>query len=107
MSIKIKMDGFDDLQKFFKNLEKKAKDASGKVSFPELFNPDFMTAFTKFKSIDEFFEKSPFDIKSKEDFRNLNESELDNYVKENTRFSSWKEMMNEAGKRYMAKKLGL
>ena len=103
----VKMDGFDDLQKFFKNLEKKAKDASGEASFSELFNPDFMTAFTNFKSIDEFFEKSPFDINTQEDFENLNESELDNYVKENTRFSSWEEMMNEAGKRYIAKKLGL
>ncbi|WP_044893676.1 hypothetical protein [Bacillus alveayuensis] len=101
------MRGFDNLNKFFKNLEKEVQDASGEVSFSELFNPNFMTTFTNFDNIDEFFKKSPFDIKTQEDFENLDESQLDHYVKENTRFSSWQEMKSKAGEIYIKNKLGL
>jgi hypothetical protein len=48
-----------------------------------------MTTFTNFSSIDEFLKKNPFDVHSQEDFENIDENELDKYVKETTRFSSW------------------
>jgi hypothetical protein len=101
------MMAYNDLNKLLKDLEKKVQEASGEVSFPELFNPNFMTTFTNFSSIDEFLKKSPFEVHSQEDFENIDTGELDKYVAENTKFSSWEEMKSKAGEMYMKYKLGL
>lgn len=93
--------------KGLKDLQKKVKNAGGDVSFPDLFNPNFMTTFTYFSNIDEFFQKSPFEVKSSEDFDNINKAELNSFIKENTKFSTWEEMKTKAGELYVAKQLGL
>lgn len=100
-------DNFDDLNKFFDDLQKKMNSANGEVSFPELFNPNFMTTFTNFNDIGDFFSKSPFEIHSQDDFENIDKNELDKFVKGNTRFSSWEEMKNKAGEIYLTHKMGL
>lgn len=96
----------NDLTKFVKELEKKVEQARGDVSFPELFDPNFMTTYTNYSSIDEFFKMSPFDIKNQEDFEELDEIEFNKFVSGNTRFNSWEEMKAKAGELYMKKKLG-
>jgi hypothetical protein len=101
------MGGFDDLNKLLKEIQKKVENANGEVSFPDLFNPNFMTTFTNFSDIDEFFKKSPFEIHDQDEFENLDDNELDQYVSETTRFSSWDEMKAKAGELYMKHKLGL
>lgn len=93
--------------KGLKDLQKKVKSAGDDVSFPDLFNPNFMTTFTYFSNIDEFFQKSPFKVKSSEDFDNINKTELNSFIKENTKFSTWEEMKTEAGKMYVSKQLRL
>ncbi len=103
----VSFDGFNDLEKYFENLQKKAEEASGDVKFSELFNSDFMKANTNSDDIESFFKSSPFEITTQEEFGNLNEKELDKYVKSATRFNDWEEMKTEAGKLYMKKKLGL
>ncbi|MCU9614099.1 hypothetical protein OEV98_11060 [Caldibacillus lycopersici] len=102
----VKISGLDEFDKFLNDLQKKANEASGEVSFPELFNDDFMRTYTKLNDIEEFFNKSPFKIETQEDFENLDEIELNKYVKEVTSFLSWEEMKEEAGTLYMKKKLG-
>ncbi|MEY8346438.1 hypothetical protein [Niallia circulans] len=100
-----KNDGFDDLNKFLKDMEKKVEKASGDVSFSVLFNDRFMKKNTDFNNIDDFFEKSPFEFENEEEFEKIDENELDKYVKENTKFNTWEEMMSEAGALYMAEQL--
>ncbi len=108
MRVRLKMDGFDDLEKQLKQMEKNIKEFEGgkEVGFEELFNPSFMKIHTDFNNIDEFFDKSPFSIETNEDFDNLDESELDKYVAETTKFSSWGEMLDTAGEIHLTKKLG-
>lgn len=101
------MSGFNDLNRLLKDLEKKVQSANGEVEFSVLFNPNFMTTFTNFSNIDEFFKRSPFEVSSKDDFEQLDENELDQYVAETTRFSSWEEMKGKAGELYVKHKLGL
>src|SRR4051812_34038089 len=103
----VKFDGFDDLEKLLKGIQKKVENAGGEVSFTELFNPKFMTTFTNFSSIDEFLDESPFEIHSQEDLENIDENELDKYISETTRFSSWEEMKGKAGELYVKHQLGL
>jgi hypothetical protein len=99
--------GFDDLDKILKGLQKKVENAGGEISFPDLFNPKFMATYTDFGSIDDFLDKSPFEINTQEDLENLDENELDKYVRETTRFNSWEEMKGKAGEIHITKQLGL
>ena len=103
-----KIDGFDELEKQLKKIEDSVNEHAGttEVGFDELFNPSFMKSYTDFNNMDEFFDKSPFEVETNEDFEKLDESELDLYVDKITRFSSWEEMLHKAGELYYAKKLG-
>lgn len=102
-----KMDGLDDLIKSFDKMEKNAKELDGDHNIPlgDLLNEEFMSKNTKFSSIDDFFDKSPFTVETDEDFDSIDENKLDEYVQENTKFSSWIDMLEDAQELYMESKL--
>lgn len=104
----IKLDGFDELSKQLKQMQKSAEELEEgqSISFVDLFHEGFMNKYTKFLSIDEFFDNSPFEFESNEDFDKIDENELDKYVVENTDFSSWEDMLGTAGQEHIAKQLG-
>lgn len=91
---------FDDLFEYY---DKKVKEI-GPVPFEVLFDESFMKEYTKFKTIDEFLKSSPFEIKSQKDFENVDVNKLDEYVKENSVFSTWGEMKEKAVNIYLNKK---
>ena len=107
--MKFKMDGFKDLEKNLKKVQKRAKELEkGKeVTFNELFTERFMNNYTKFDSLDEFFDESPFEIKNDEDFINLEKEKLNDWVKSNTSFENWDEMQERAVQEYTLRTLGL
>jgi len=104
----IKMKGFDDFRKKLKQMQNATKDLEKgvSVSFDELFHEGFMRKYTNFTSIDEFFDKSPFEIQTEEDFDKIDINQFDEYIRNNTQFSSWEEMKGKAGTEWVAKKLG-
>lgn len=104
----VKTKGFDDFHKRLKQMGNKAKELEKgtTVSFTDLFNDRFMQIHTKFNNIDEFFDKSPFEIQTEEDFDKINENELDEYVRNHSRFSGWEDMKGKAGQEWVAKQLG-
>ncbi|WP_142919959.1 hypothetical protein [Peribacillus glennii] len=59
------------------------------VSFEELFTDNFMSKYTNNSSIQDFFDKSPFEFKKNDDFEKINKKELDKYVAKQTEFSTW------------------
>jgi hypothetical protein len=75
------------------------------VSFNDLFPPSFMIKHTKYASIDEMVTKSQFKVENEEDFRNIPDEAWDVYVRENTPFKTWAEMMSKAGEEYVGKKV--
>lgn len=89
---------FDD--QFKKVGDKIKKTVEGSVQLSDLFTESFMQENTKFSSIEEFFEKSPFEVESAEDFASIDSSELNGYVSQNTKFDSWGDFSNTAGKEY-------
>ena len=98
--------GFNDLNKLLKGIEQKAQEASGDVELGELLTPNFMTTFSNFSNLNEFWGKSPFGVPaSSEEFAEIEQDKLDVYVKENTRFSNWQEMLDKAGVVYFENKL--
>lgn len=102
----MKITGMDQLQKQLKKIEKEMKDSvEGEVPFDQLFSDEFMSKNSKFNTITEFFDKSPIEIKSQEDFDNLEKSKLDTYTNENTHYPYWLDFAQAAAKEYAAKKL--
>lgn len=75
-----------------------------KVDFDELFDISFMRKFTKFRSFDRFLAAASFTISSQQDFEALPEEDMDRHVRANTKFSSWKEMMDFATDKYVLRK---
>ncbi|MCM3782199.1 hypothetical protein M3231_04390 [Neobacillus mesonae] len=91
----------DEIKENARNLENNRS-----VSFEELFNLSFMTRFTNFESIDEFFDKSGLKAETDEDFEVIESEEFDAYVSEHTKFDRWKDMVDKATEEYIFKLLG-
>jgi len=91
-----------DFKWYDSELIKKIKEKVGQdVPADKLFNPMFMKSFTKSSNFDEFVLKSGFTLK---EFKLKPNKDLDKYIGENTKFSSWQDMLNKAGAEYSVKK---
>lgn len=101
--------GFDELGQELESLANRAEELDGRneVSLSELLPQSFMLRFTEFSSIEEFFEESPWEIETEEDFEAIHEDDLDGYVEANTKFEDWETMQEEAMERWVADKLEL
>lgn len=97
----------DKLVKKLNQISKNAEDIKNKttVEITELLTDKFISSNTKFHNLDELFEKSPFEIKTQDDFNNIPDIELDNYISTHTKYKNWKEMLSEATAEYVANKL--
>ncbi len=105
--IKVKLQGFDKIQRKLNQLAENARQLHGphEVSFRDLFSPTFMQANTQYGSFSELLEASPFPVETKEDFAKIPDEEWDAYIRQSTRFSSWKEMQSAAAKEYARERL--
>jgi len=101
----IKITGLDELTKNLGRLSEKLEDETKprNVQFSERFNPTFMTNHTSFSSFDEMVKKSPFKVESQQDFEAIPDAAWDDYVRKNTKFSSWQEMLSKASEEYWGK----
>jgi len=90
---------FNDLEKA---LNKSVEKINGPVSFTTLFNESFMKKYTNFSSFDELLSAGGYVVNSEEDFKAIPDDEFDNHVSKTTKFASWSDMSNEAGKIYVA-----
>ncbi|HCO75000.1 MAG TPA: hypothetical protein DIT16_09125 [Clostridium sp.] len=104
----MKIQGLDQFQKKLKHMEKAAKDLENthSVSLDELITSSFMRKYTNFTDFDVFLEAGNFIVNSQEDFDAIPDSELDSHVRKTTKFSTWEDMLGEAGEEYTLKKLG-
>lgn len=99
-----KLDGFDELLKGLENLEKQAQELDGKqIPINDLLNVSFMKKYTSFSNIDGFLEAGGF---SQEDSETIPDDELDVYVRKNTNFDSWDDMLTAAYEEYISEHFG-
>ena len=92
--MKLEIDGLDKTFNKLKRIEKNSKQIDGtKTTVPlkELVNDQFVQKNTKFRNLDEMVEKSGYEL---EDFGEL--KEVDRFISQNSRFSSWEELQSEA-----------
>jgi hypothetical protein len=72
---------------------------SGRVSLPDLMNPDFMRRHTKYSSLDEMVadcELGRENLSRGEPRAILESQEWDQFVRDNSAFASWPQMMEAA-----------
>ena len=93
------LSGIDDFSNLLDDLDRKARELDGKHEVPieEILTPDFVSSYSKYASIDSFFEAGGFNFESQEEFEHVPDEELDAHVQATTNFGSWDEMLTEAG----------
>ena len=91
----------DEKKELKQNLEKVAEEKGGQqaVSYQDLFNPRFMQKNTSFTTID-FFLKN-LGAKDFSAIEKMAPNVVDNFVKKETKFTSWAEMQQQAISEYM------
>lgn len=104
----LKIQGLDDISNRLNQLSENAQSISGthEYSFKEIFSEEFMVEHTNFSTIGEFLLSSPEKISNSEEFEKADESILDAYISEQTKFNTWEEMMSAAAQILIMKKLG-
>lgn len=93
----------EGLDKLISNLKK--VEGKHNVQFKDLFPDSFIREYTDCQNVSDFFEKSGLDFSSQENFEKIDVKQLDKYVSQHSRFSSWDEMKAAAGKSYISKQL--
>jgi len=103
-----KFDGFKDLEKQLKKMERGAKELERQkeVPFSELFTPAFMRKYTSFASFDDLLEAGGFHAETSEEFEAIPDAPFDSHIAATTKFRSWEQMLGEATEQYAMKKLG-
>lgn len=104
-----KVTGLDAFQKKLTDLKNKVESISGERSIPlnELLTPDFLAACSTFSSAEELFERSGFKVESQEDFAAIPDEPWDEFIRANTSYFNWKEMLQAAGAAWTKAKLDL
>ncbi len=105
----ISLNGFDELASKLNNLQTEIKNIEKgiNVSFDELFTRSFMCKHTNSTNINDFLVSGGFSVKSKSDFEAIPDEELNSYVRSNSSFDTWKDMLTAATNLYIANKLKL
>lgn len=100
----------EDLEKQFKHVHqamtKLLVDFLKGICIPidELFSPAFMKKYSSFSSLDDLLE---LHIVTPEDLKAIPEDQINAHVSQNSKFSSWEEMMQEAISQYVKKKIDI
>lgn len=103
----IKITGLDEFRRKLDRLSRNAQNANGPAAFDDLFPPEFMRRHTDFTTIQAMADASGFKIESQEDFEAIPEPEWDAFIRERTRFATWQDMMAEAGREYVVRRLNI
>ncbi|MCS4159437.1 hypothetical protein [Salinibacter ruber] len=105
----IEIEGLDELENYFEQLEEKAKELEGenKVPFSELFDTSFMSEHTPHTDFVAFLEAGGFEVETQEDFEAIPEAELNEHIRETTELESWEEMQAAATEAWVAEQMDL
>lgn len=93
----------DQIDQLKKNFE--AVSGTQSIPFSELFNNQFLAECSSFTSLKDMFNKSGFSVETKEDFAAIPDQAWEDFITQNTSYSSWKEMQVDAGRKHIKKML--
>lgn len=101
--MKIKMDT-SGVDRMLKRMEDNVKRVSGSHQVPlsEMMTPEFMRKHSSFGSTDEFFAAVGIEDTV---FVDMPAEQQDEFTRQHTTFSTWQELINDAGARYIEKQI--
>lgn len=94
---------FDELLKDLQGHNKVEEDPNF-ISLDRLFNESFMTKHSRSASFAEFLEKGNFQVKTREDVKNIPDELFDRYIARETDFSNWESMLGAANAEFAGTK---
>lgn len=105
----LKIQGLDKLQRQLNNLSRRAGALNGthSVQHDQMLTPAFMAKHTGFRDVDTFFGAGGFTVNSRADLEAIPDDQLDEWVRRNSKFGSWKQMLEAAGAQWVTSQLGL
>lgn len=100
--------GLKELQKGLEVLAERTQALHGEHSVPlsDLLTRSFLSSCSRFLSLDEFFAASGFPVNSEEDFAAIPDEQWDAFIRTDTTFSNWQEMLGAAGEAWVQTRLG-
>lgn len=75
------------------------------VNLQEVITDQFIKNHTVLESVQQFIEKSGFNISSVVDLKNVSPEKLDSFIKGVSNFGSWKDFLLKAAKEQVGEKL--
>ncbi|WP_147369776.1 hypothetical protein [Bombilactobacillus bombi] len=102
----MELNGFDELSEKLNKLQENAEKLSknNSIEFDKLFTKSFMTTHTSFSSIDELLKSAG--IHNNEEFEKYPSDKFDLFIKSNTNFNSWDDMLDSATSLFVKNQLG-
>ena len=102
MEIEFDMSGMQELRKKLEEL-----DGEHQVPFEEMLTDKFISDNTNYSSLQEMLEKSCIKIESTDDLEDIPDNQRDDFIRQNTTFDIWDEMLSKAWEEWIKHKLGL
>lgn len=89
---------YDNFENIFDDLSSNSEKINGitNVNVNEIFNTSFFKKYTTINSLNEFVEKSPFENLDFINSENIDQNELDKYIKSISDFFTWNDFFNQA-----------
>lgn len=105
----MKITGIKELQDKLGDLSRRALNLKGPRSVPiaDLLTPTFLSRCSRFQSAAELFEASGFTVNSQEDFAAIPDQQWDTFIRQNTSYSTWEEMLKAALADWTKRELGM
>lgn len=101
--------GLKELSRDLKKLSSKMKELDGthSVSMDQLLNPSFISKHTRFNDLEELFKAGGFEFETEEEFKAIPQEKMDAFIAEESKFTDWQAMIQEAGGEWVKKQLAL
>lgn len=82
---------YDNFENIFDDLSSNSEKINGitNINVNEIFNTSFFKKYTTINSLNEFVEKSPFENLDFINSENIDQNELDKYIKSISDFFTW------------------
>ena len=105
----IKVTGLKELEQKLKDIGDRAQKLQGTTNVPlsELLTVEFLKTCSRFNSLSEMFNASGYVITNADDFKAVPDDQWDKFIKQNTSFADWNELLGAAAKDWTKDQLGL
>ncbi|WP_422658250.1 hypothetical protein ACK8P5_21355 [Paenibacillus sp. EC2-1] len=100
----------DQLENKLKHIQEKAEklsDMKQEVHTDELFPDSFVQMYTSASSFEELLKGAGYQGNSQEEFEQFTNNDLNAYLAEHSKITTWKDFQDKAVAAYVARQLGL